>query len=133
MFASSAYSTCIASMQICLLISCEEILGVTDYNEVFYCCWGWLGGVQILFLTDPIDEYLTQNLTEYEGNKFQNASKDDLKIGSQARTKEIKESYKELTKWWKDILAGENVESVKVQICSFTTWVDFARVLILKR
>ncbi|CAK9192716.1 unnamed protein product [Sphagnum troendelagicum] len=74
-------------------------------------------GYEILFLTDPIDEYLTQNLTEYEGNKFQNASKDDLKIGSkydQARTKEIKESYKELTKWWKDILAGENVESVKV-------------------
>ncbi len=96
---------------------------------------GW-GGVQILFLTDPIDEYLTQNLTEYEGNKFQNASKDDLKIGSkydQARTKEIKESYKEVTKWWKDILAGENVESVKVQICSFTNWVDFARLLILKR
>ncbi|CAK9858315.1 unnamed protein product [Sphagnum jensenii] len=74
-------------------------------------------GYEILFLTDPIDEYLTQNLTEYEGNKFQNASKDDLKIGrkyDQARTKEIKESYKELTKWWKDILAGENVESVKV-------------------
>jgi heat shock protein beta len=97
---------------------------------------GWLGGVQILFLTDPIDEYLTQNLTEYEGNKFQNASKDDLKIGSkydQARIKEIKESYKEVTKWWKDILSGENVESVKVQICSFTTWVDFAWLLILKR
>jgi HSP90 family molecular chaperone len=68
-------------------------------------------------------------LTEYEGNKFQNASKDDLKIGSQARTKEIKESYKELTKWWKDILAGENVESVKVQICSFTTWGGFCSAL----
>jgi heat shock protein beta len=53
-------------------------------------------------LIDPIDEYLTQNLTECEGKKFQNASKDDLKIGSkydQAKTKEIKESYKEVTKW----------------------------------
>lgn len=95
-----------------------------------------VGGVQILFLTDPIDEYLTQNLTEYEGNKFQNASKDDLKIGSkydQARTKEIKESYKEVTKWWKEIIARENVEYVKVQFCSFIIWVDFARLLILKR
>jgi heat shock protein beta len=53
-------------------------------------------------LTNPIDEYLTQNLTEYEGKKFQNASKGDLKIGSkydQAKTKEIKESHKEVTKW----------------------------------
>jgi HSP90 family molecular chaperone len=68
-------------------------------------------------LTDPIDEYLTQNLTEYEDKKFQNASKDDLKIGSKdekAKLKEIKESFKVLTKWWKDLVGGEHVESVKV-------------------
>lgn len=68
-------------------------------------------------MTDPIDEYLTQNLTEYEDKKFQNASKDDLKIGSKdekAKLKEIKESFKVLTKWWKDLVGGEHVESVKV-------------------
>lgn len=68
-------------------------------------------------MTDAVDEYLTQNLTEYEDKKFQNASKDDLKLGSKdekAKFKEVKESYKELTKWWKDLLSGEMVESVKV-------------------
>jgi heat shock protein beta len=74
-------------------------------------------GYEVIFLTDPIDEYLTQNLTEYEDKKFQNASKDDLKIGSKdekAKLKEIKESFKVLTKWWKDLVGGEHVESVKV-------------------
>jgi HSP90 family molecular chaperone len=66
---------------------------VIDYNEILYHCWGvgW-GGFRFLFFTNPIDEHLTQNLIEYEGKKFQNASKDDLKIGSkydQAKTKEI--------------------------------------------
>jgi heat shock protein beta len=73
--------------------------------------------MQVIYLTEAIDEYLTQNLTEYEDKKFQNASKDDLKIGSKdekAKFKEVKESYKELTKWWKDLLVNENVESVKV-------------------
>ncbi|CAM6069587.1 unnamed protein product [Sphagnum tenellum] len=74
-------------------------------------------GYEVIYLTDAIDEYLTQNLTEYDDKKFQNASKDDLKIGSKdekAKFKEVKESYKELTKWWKDLLVNENVESVKV-------------------
>jgi heat shock protein beta len=74
-------------------------------------------GYEVIYLTDPVDEYLTQNLTEYEDKKFQNASKDDLKLGSKdekAKFKEIKESYKELTKWWKDLLSGEMVEAVKV-------------------
>ncbi|CAK9875385.1 unnamed protein product [Sphagnum jensenii] len=74
-------------------------------------------GYEVIYLTEAIDEYLTQNLTEYDDKKFQNASKDDLKIGSKdekTKFKEVKESYKELTKWWKDLLADEHVESVKV-------------------
>lgn len=74
-------------------------------------------GYEVIYLTDAVDEYLTQNLTEYEDKKFQNASKDDLKLGSKdekAKFKEVKESYKELTKWWKDLLSGEMVEAVKV-------------------
>lgn len=83
----------------------------------FIVCSNQYVYAQVIFLTDPIDEYLTQNLTEYEDKKFQNASKDDLKIGSKdekAKLKEIKESFKVLTKWWKDLVGGEHVESVKV-------------------
>lgn len=58
-----------------------------------------------------------QNLTEFEDKKFQNASKDDLKIGSKdekAKFKEMKEEFKDLTKWWKNVLGTEKVETVKV-------------------
>eukprot|EP00245_Coleochaete_scutata_P004390 TRINITY_DN1689_c0_g1_i1.p1 TRINITY_DN1689_c0_g1~~TRINITY_DN1689_c0_g1_i1.p1 ORF type:complete len:830 (-),score=288.69 TRINITY_DN1689_c0_g1_i1:525-3014(-) len=75
-------------------------------------------GYEVIFFTDPIDEYLMQNLTEYDEKKFQNASKEDLKIGEKdedekKKQKEIKESFKPLTKWWKELL-GSDVESVKV-------------------
>ncbi|CAM6096276.1 unnamed protein product [Calypogeia fissa] len=74
-------------------------------------------GYEVIYFTDPIDEYLMQNLTEFEDKKFQNASKDDLKIGSKdekAKFKELKESFKDLTKWWKNVLASDNIEGVKV-------------------
>lgn len=73
--------------------------------------------LQVIYFTDPIDEYLTQNLSEYEEKKLQNASKEDLKIGGKddkSKLKETRQAYKELTKWWKELLAAENVESVKV-------------------
>lgn len=76
-----------------------------------------VGICQVIYLTDAVDEYLTQNLTEYEEKKFQNASKEDLKLGSRdekAELKEMKESYKDLTKWWVNLLSDEMVESVRV-------------------
>ena len=35
----------------------------------------------MIYFTDAIDEYMMQNLTEYDDFKFQNASKEDLKMG----------------------------------------------------
>lgn len=74
-------------------------------------------GYEVLFLTDAIDEYLMQNLTEYEDRKFQNASKEDLKIGSKkdkGKEKELKETFKDLTRWWKEELTAQEVENVRV-------------------
>lgn len=51
---------------------------------------------------------------EYEDKKFQNVSKEGLKLGKDSKDKELKESFKELTKWWKGVLASENVEDVKI-------------------
>lgn len=74
-------------------------------------------GYEVLYLTDAIDEYLMQNLTEYEDRKFQNASKEDLKIGSKKdkeREKSLRESFKDLVRWWKEELTAKEVENVKV-------------------
>eukprot|EP00270_Netrium_digitus_P012098 TRINITY_DN38_c0_g1_i1.p1 TRINITY_DN38_c0_g1~~TRINITY_DN38_c0_g1_i1.p1 ORF type:complete len:894 (+),score=276.52 TRINITY_DN38_c0_g1_i1:247-2682(+) len=73
-------------------------------------------GYEVLYLTDAVDEYLMQNLSEFDDKKFQNASKEDLKIGGKKEKeseKELKESFKGLLDWWKDEL-GSTVEGVKV-------------------
>ncbi|XP_047325538.1 endoplasmin homolog [Impatiens glandulifera] len=70
---------------------------------------------EVIFFTDPVDEYLMQYLMDFEDKKFQDVSKEGLKIVKDSKDKELKESYKELTKWWKGALGSENnVDDVKV-------------------
>ncbi|GKU90113.1 hypothetical protein SLEP1_g4153 [Rubroshorea leprosula] len=69
---------------------------------------------EVIFFTDPVDEYLMQYLMDYEDKKFQNVSKEGLKLERDSKTKELKETFKELTKWWKGALASENVDDVKI-------------------
>ncbi|KAL0438406.1 UNVERIFIED_CONTAM: Endoplasmin [Sesamum latifolium] len=69
---------------------------------------------EVIFFTDPVDEYLMQYLMDYEDKKFQNVSKEGLKLGKDPKDKELKESFKELTKWWKGALASENIDDVKI-------------------
>nr|XP_016443728.1 PREDICTED: endoplasmin homolog [Nicotiana tabacum] len=69
---------------------------------------------EVIFFTDPVDEYLMQYLMDYEDNKFQNVSKEGLKLGKDSKAKELKESFKELTKWWKGALASDNIDDVKI-------------------
>lgn len=69
---------------------------------------------EVIFFTDPVDEYLMQYLMDYEDHKFQNVSKEGLKLGKDSKSKELKESFKGLTKWWKDNLASEKVDDVKI-------------------
>lgn len=38
-------------------------------------------GYEVLFLTEAVDEYMMTHLTEFDDKKFQDASKDDLKLG----------------------------------------------------
>lgn len=54
-----------------------------------------------------------QYLMDYEDKKFQDVSKEGLKI-KDSKAKELKESFKDLTKWWKGALASDNVDEVKI-------------------
>lgn len=54
-----------------------------------------------------------QYLMEYEDKKFQDVSKEGLKIKG-SKDKLLKESFKDLTKWWKKSLASDNVDDVKI-------------------
>merc|ERR1712146_158554 len=82
-------------------------------------------GLEVLFLTDPIDEYAIQNLTEFDGKKLQSVTKEGLKFGDEEdidakRADLYKEQYKPLTKWMKGIFS-DTVEKVTVSTRIETT------------
>lgn len=83
-------------------------------QNLFYFLKRLLLSWQVIFFTDPVDEYLMQYLMDYEDKQFQNVSKEGLKLGKDSKNKDISESFKDLTKWWKTVLSSENVDSVKI-------------------
>jgi len=76
-------------------------------------------GVEVLYLTDPLDEYTMQHLGEFDGKKLQSLSKEGLKFSDEdedilkQRAKVYKESFKPLTKYLKD-LYGAKVGKVTI-------------------
>jgi len=70
-------------------------------------------------LDDPIDEFCTQHLTEYEKRKVKSIAKDDVTVldgtdkSGKKKTQKLKEMYKPLTDWFKKHL-GKQVEKVAI-------------------
>jgi molecular chaperone HtpG len=70
-------------------------------------------GYEIIYMIDPIDEYVIQQLKEYEGKKLRNCSKEGLEIDETEEQKKIQEeqkaSYEKLCKQIKEVL-GDKIE-----------------------
>ena len=68
-------------------------------------------------MTDSVDEYTVQHLTEFEGKRLINASREGLKLEEGDKDKKREEQYKEMFKplldYAKDIL-GKKVEKVQI-------------------
>merc|ERR1719305_1062358 len=73
--------------------------------------------IEIIFMTDSVDEYTVQHLTEFEGKRLINASREGLKLEEGDKEKKREEKYKELFKplldFAKDTL-GKKVEKVSI-------------------
>ncbi|KAG7299969.1 hypothetical protein JYU34_017001 [Plutella xylostella] len=54
-----------------------------------------LAGREVLFLTEPVDEYCLSSLPEYDGKKFQNIAKEIFNFDESESAKAQHESYKE--------------------------------------
>merc|ERR1719183_2949289 len=73
--------------------------------------------LEVLYMTDPIDEHAVQQLKEYDGKKLVNVTKEGLDLGLSEEEKktfeEKKASFEGLCKKMKEIL-GDKVEEVLV-------------------
>ncbi|KAL9658546.1 hypothetical protein ABK040_006085 [Willaertia magna] len=74
-------------------------------------------GLEVLYMTDPIDEYMVQQLKEFNGKKLVCVTKEGLKLPETEEEKkkkeELKASFEALCKLMKDIL-GDKVEKVVI-------------------
>merc|ERR1712078_417223 len=85
--------------------------------------------LEVLMLSDHLDEPCVQKLADYEGKKFVSIQKADVKLDESEEEKKrftkIKDMHKPLTDWWKDKLtdltekgamkdAGVKVEKVEI-------------------
>merc|ERR1712048_822086 len=85
--------------------------------------------LEVLMLSDHLDEPCIQKLADYEGKKFVSIQKADVKLDEteeeKKRFSKLKDMYKPLTDWWKEELtdltekgamkdAGVKIESVSV-------------------
>merc|ERR1712022_41586 len=74
-------------------------------------------GFEVLYMTDPIDEYAIQQLEEYDGKKILNITKEGLKIEKSDEEKkeweEKKAAFENLCKLIKEVL-GDKAEKVVV-------------------
>merc|ERR1712159_564353 len=83
--------------------------------------------LEVLMLSDHLDEPCIQKLADYEGKKFVSIQKADVKLDEteeeKKRFSKLKDMYKPLTDWWKEKLtdltekgamkdAGVKIESV---------------------
>jgi len=73
-------------------------------------------GLEVLLMTDPIDEYSMQQMKEFDGKKFKNISKEGLNTATtdeeKTKAEELKKQTEELCKVIKETLGESNVEKV---------------------
>lgn len=76
-------------------------------------------GIEVLLLSDRIDEWLMSHLTEYEGKKFQSVAKGGLELGSLddkeelAQQENLNTEYKPFVEKIKNLL-GDKVQDVRI-------------------
>merc|ERR1711904_590976 len=73
-------------------------------------------GIEVLYMCDPIDEYCTQQVKEYEGKKLKSVTKEGLDLDDEdekKKTEEMKAEFEPLCKLIKEVL-GDKVDKVQV-------------------
>jgi molecular chaperone HtpG len=69
-------------------------------------------GYEVLFMLDPVDEWVVQSLTEFNGKKLRAVDRGDVELGSEEEKKEQEAKKEEHSKHFKDLLefVGETLK-----------------------
>uniref|UniRef100_A0A4W4GRQ8 Endoplasmin n=1 Tax=Electrophorus electricus TaxID=8005 RepID=A0A4W4GRQ8_ELEEL len=71
-------------------------------------------GYEVVYLTEPVDEYCIQALPEFDGKRFQNVAKEGVKFDESDKAKEKREAlekeFEPLTTWMKDTSLKDKIE-----------------------
>jgi len=72
-------------------------------------------GFEVIYMVEPIDEYVVRSMTEFDGIELASVTKDGLKLGDDEKKslQKLKEEFKPVVKWLKEVY-GERVEKVQV-------------------
>merc|ERR1712025_633299 len=70
---------------------------------------------EVIYMVDPLDEYVCNQLTEFDGIQLASVTKDNLKLGDEDKEsfKAVKDDFKALTEWLKQVY-DKDVEKVVV-------------------
>lgn len=75
-------------------------------------------GYEVLYLTEPVDEYCIQAMPEFDGKKFQNVAKDGLNLDDGEKSKqvfeELQKTFEPLTEYIKNKVLADKVEKAVV-------------------
>ena len=61
-------------------------------------------GYEVLYLVDPIDEFMISSITDYEEYKLKSVAKGDVELGSEEERKEAKEKLEETKENYSDFM-----------------------------
>ena len=61
-------------------------------------------GYEVLFMLDPVDEWVVQSLNEFDGKKLKAVDRGDVELGSEEEKKEQEAKKEEHVKHYKDLL-----------------------------
>merc|ERR1712176_1347932 len=79
--------------------------------------WGLVKkGYEVIYLTEPVDEYTIQALPEFDGKRFQNVAKDGVETADDNKNyqEKMEAKYEKLTSWLKSNPLRDLIENAKI-------------------
>merc|ERR1712091_359245 len=87
--------------------------------------------IEVLMLSDHLDEPCIQKLADYEGKKFVSIQKADVKLDETEEEKKkfnkLKDMYKPLTDWWKESLTDLTEKGAMKDACTKIEKVELSK------